>query len=114
MAKFLRVTQTAPEAIYLQVSDDNFDRDQAFPDSHDGISWCADSVMECEVRYVREDIAASQRAEVVDEEFADIERVAQWLYRNGMRNAAATVRGQIDARNVRIRELTAALAARGE
>lgn len=42
------------------------------------------------------------------------EDIAQWLYTSGHRDAAATVRNQLDVRNARIRDLEAALAAQSQ
>ncbi len=46
---------TAPKRIWLQVSDDRADMDEPFPG--DGATWCADSVVDAEVEYVRADLA---------------------------------------------------------
>lgn len=52
------VVKTAPERIYLQISDDESDKDEPFPDeARSEITWCSDSVMDCEVEYVRADLA---------------------------------------------------------
>ncbi|HXS04862.1 MAG TPA: hypothetical protein VN731_10325 [Rhodanobacter sp.] len=49
--------RTAPEQIYLQISDDESDHEEAFPADHgDEITWCADSVLDCEVKYIRSDL----------------------------------------------------------
>jgi hypothetical protein len=59
------VVTTAPEKIYLQVTDDTFYRDETFPaDYGDDITWCADSVVDCEVEYIRADLATP--AQTVD------------------------------------------------
>lgn len=52
------LTTTAPERIWLQVSDDKYDSESEFPANHGGITWCQDPVVEAEVEYVRADIAA--------------------------------------------------------
>ncbi|WP_323905953.1 hypothetical protein [Aeromonas caviae] len=49
--------RTAPERIWLQVGDQASDGDYQFPEHHDEVSWCADSVVACEVPYVRADLA---------------------------------------------------------
>lgn len=54
------VQATAPREIWLQVSDDAEDKAEPFPENHDGITWCQDSVLSCEVRYVRADLAAAK------------------------------------------------------
>ncbi len=56
-----RLTLTAPPVIYLQVSDDKDDRNIEFPaDAFTyEVTWCRDSVLEAEVKYVRADLAAA-------------------------------------------------------
>lgn len=50
---------TAPERVWLQVSDDADHYREAWDHaSAESATWCADSVLECEVPYVRADIAA--------------------------------------------------------
>ncbi|MGT9149796.1 ASCH/PUA domain-containing protein [Aeromonas hydrophila] len=51
--------RTAPERIWLQVGDQSSDGDYPFPEHHDEVTWCADSVVACEVPYVRADLAAA-------------------------------------------------------
>jgi hypothetical protein len=53
-----KLTKTAPERIYLQVSDDPDHYNTEFVD--DDVTWCRDSVMACEVEYVRADLAAKK------------------------------------------------------
>lgn len=48
--------RTAPERIWLQVGDQTGDGDYPFPEHHDEVTWCADSVVACEVPYVRADL----------------------------------------------------------
>lgn len=58
--QYVTVTETirtAPERIWLQVGDQPGDSDYPFPDHHDEVAWCADSVIACEVPYVRADLA---------------------------------------------------------
>lgn len=59
-----KVVATAPERIWLQVSDDAAARDEPFPASVHGdeVTWCQHSVLDCEVEYVRADIAAHSPA----------------------------------------------------
>jgi hypothetical protein len=52
-----KLNETAPEKIYLQISDDGAHFHEPFPIDLEGITWCADSVLDCEVGYVRADIA---------------------------------------------------------
>lgn len=53
------VQATAPREIWLQVSDEAEHSAEPFPDDAE-VSWCADSVLACEVRYVRADLAQVQ------------------------------------------------------
>lgn len=54
------VVKTAPERIWLQVSDDRDHDSEPFPDSRgDEVTWCANSVLNCEVEYVRADLATA-------------------------------------------------------
>ncbi|QWL69361.1 DUF3850 domain-containing protein [Aeromonas hydrophila] len=50
--------RTAPEHIWLQVGDQTHYHSEPFPSDTSEVSWCADSVMACEVPYVRADLAA--------------------------------------------------------
>ena len=52
-----RTIRTAPERIYLQVSEDASDHNNEFPAPHMDLTWCSQSVIACEVEYVRADIA---------------------------------------------------------
>ncbi len=57
MAERMRVVETAPERIWLQISDDAHNADEDFPEpASDQITWCQDSVMEVEVKYIRADL----------------------------------------------------------
>ena len=51
-----RVVVTAPERIWLQISEDKMDQHEDFP-ANDEVTWCRDSVVSCEVEYVRKDLA---------------------------------------------------------
>ena len=53
-----KVTKTAPERIWLQVSDDAAHCREPFP-GNDEATWCSQSVLACEVEYVRADLAAA-------------------------------------------------------
>lgn len=55
--------QTAPQRIYLQISDDADHLDEPFPCGHEA-TWCADSVMDCEVAYVRADLLSMPPADL--------------------------------------------------
>jgi hypothetical protein len=54
-----KLTKTAPERIYLQVSDDHDHYNTEFVDAE--VTWCRDSVMACEVEYVRADVASRKK-----------------------------------------------------
>ena len=56
--------RTAPERIWLQVGDQASDGDYQFPEHHDEVSWCADSVVACEVPYVRADLVGNPECTV--------------------------------------------------
>ena len=47
---------TAPREIWLQISDDKDDYAEEFPVNSE-VTWCQDSVMDCQVKYVRADLA---------------------------------------------------------
>ncbi|MCX7132316.1 MazG-like family protein [Aeromonas sp.] len=49
--------RTAPERIWLQVGDQEHYHSEPFPRDTGEVSWCADSVVGCEVPYVRADLA---------------------------------------------------------
>lgn len=57
-----KVVITAPPRIWLQVSDDVADLDEPFPAGAEGVTWEQDSVLTCEVPYVRADLAGPQQA----------------------------------------------------
>lgn len=52
--------RTTPERIWLQVGDQSHYHSEPFPEHHDEVSWCADSVVACEVPYVRSDLVGKQ------------------------------------------------------
>lgn len=69
-AKPVTITETirtAPDRIWLQVGDQSHYHSEPFPEHHDEVTWCADSVVACEVPYVRADLAAAIPAPVVPE-----------------------------------------------
>ena len=53
--------ETAPERIWLQISDNDVDAALPFPENTWDVTWCADSVIAVEVEYVRADLAEQQR-----------------------------------------------------
>lgn len=74
LARLDEVTRTAPERIWLQVSDDEAHKDEPFPDaSTEEITWCTASVTECEVEYVRAD-----RLRLVLEENKRLAEAGKW------------------------------------
>ena len=56
MKKLTVLQSTAPREIWLQVSDEHQDNAEPFPKDAEGVTWCQDSVLACEVRYVRADL----------------------------------------------------------
>ncbi|NII73954.1 hypothetical protein FHW84_002527 [Dyella sp. SG562] len=58
-----KVVLTAPERIYLQVSDQEWDSDKPFPGDCDGVSWWKESVLDVEVQYVRADLFEALEAD---------------------------------------------------
>ena len=56
--------RTAPERIWLQVGDQAGYGDYPFPEHHDEVTWCADSVVACEVPYVRADLVGNPECTV--------------------------------------------------
>ncbi|WP_461606564.1 hypothetical protein [Aeromonas rivipollensis] len=53
--------RTAPERIWLQVGDQSHYHSEPFPSNTSEVSWCADSVMACEVTYVRADLVGQEQ-----------------------------------------------------
>lgn len=49
--------RTAPERVWLQVGDQAHYHSEPFPSDTGEVTWCADSVVGCEVPYVRADLA---------------------------------------------------------
>ncbi|MGN5136598.1 phage N-6-adenine-methyltransferase [Aeromonas veronii] len=56
---------TAPDRIWLQVGDQSHYHSEQFPTDTSEVSWCADSVMACEVPYVREDLAFAASSQTI-------------------------------------------------
>ena len=64
--KVSELVRTAPERIFLQIADEDYS-DEPFPhNSEDQVTWCATSCVECEVEYVRADLAVEQRAALLE------------------------------------------------
>ena len=91
-----RAVKTASERIWLQVSDDAEHYNADFPASaDDAVTWCQDSVLACEIEYMRADLYGTLLAELdaLRERVRELERDAEryrWL-----REDATT--GQVDA-----------------
>ncbi|MGN5100239.1 hypothetical protein [Aeromonas veronii] len=51
--------RTAPERIWLQVGDQGHYHSEPFPSNTSEVTWCADSVVACEVPYVRADLVGN-------------------------------------------------------
>lgn len=102
------VVRTAPEVIYLQIAEDEFYRDRAFPTAATSeITWCADSVLDVEVKYIRADLHTSLRSIAVGSRVPDaigqapakLRGLAGVIRTHGTCAAAAleTVASEIDA-----------------
>lgn len=63
--------RTAPERIWLQVGDQEHYHSEPFPSDTSEVSWCADSVMACEVPYVRADLASQVPLRSSDQNLLD-------------------------------------------
>ena len=63
--------RTAPERIWLQVGDQSHYHSEPFPSNSSEVSWCADSVMSCEVPYVRADLACQAPLRSSDQRLLD-------------------------------------------
>jgi hypothetical protein len=59
-----RVTETAPERIWLQVGTEAHQCDDDFPPHGDDVTWQHESITECEVEYIRADLARLRIAEL--------------------------------------------------
>lgn len=69
------VQRTAPERIYLCVSDDLADRDEPFPSANQA-DWSRDEATRVAVPYVRADLAALAAPKAEAPEFTDTARAA--------------------------------------
>lgn len=75
------LTKSAPERIWLQISDDEDHHAEPFPVGVNAeITWCQDSVLACEVEYMRADIHAAerQRAEQYRKALVSISGLLTW------------------------------------
>jgi hypothetical protein len=79
------VRLTAPEKIYLLVSEESIHDDEPFPDDHEGINWCEDAALDCYVPYVRADLAYTSAPTIPTDVEKDADRY-RWLrnYRPGL------------------------------
>lgn len=57
------MVRTAPKRIYLQVADEDYSHESFPHDSEDQVTWCASSCVECEVEYVRADLAQDRASQ---------------------------------------------------
>jgi hypothetical protein len=77
-----RLQQTAPPEIWLQISDDPEHYQEEFPKYHEEISWCNESTLSCEVRYVRADLAPPARGDDMTEDDKTLVRQIEWFLAN--------------------------------
>ena len=68
--------RTAPERIWLQVGDQAHYHSEPFPSDTSEVSWCADSVVGCEVAYVRADLAGQWPAHAVPDALVALSDIA--------------------------------------
>ncbi|WP_204807510.1 ASCH/PUA domain-containing protein [Aeromonas veronii] len=68
--------RTAPERIWLQVGDQSHYHSEPFPEHHDEVCWCADSVVACEVPYVRADLDGQRPAHAVQDALVALSDIA--------------------------------------
>lgn len=72
------VVLSAPQKIWLQVSDEEAHIAETFPATDEGVTWCRDSVLACEVEYVRADLATPPSAAPVS--MAEFEKALDDFY----------------------------------
>jgi hypothetical protein len=88
------VVRTAPERIWLQVSDDQCDKDKPFPSVFaEHITWCHESVLSCEVEYIRADLASPSTAQAIGHVRED---VLAALLRTGVKSVSTTISRECD------------------
>ncbi len=75
-----KVTRTAPERIWLQVSDEREDCAESFPDpAITEITWHYEPVTDCEVEYIRADlITTNNRCDAFRAALEEIYDLAGW------------------------------------
>lgn len=71
-----RLIATAPERIYIQVSEEAEAMDEPFPPPCEDITWCPDSVIAAEVPYVRADLIEAQASRIAELE-ADLAKAIE-------------------------------------
>jgi hypothetical protein len=69
-----KLTETAPERIWLQISDDEDDLNYPYPSHHEDVTWCQDSVVAAEVAYARADLH-----EAAQKRIAELENEIEWI-----------------------------------
>lgn len=99
------LTKTAPERIWLQVSEDEDHHCEPFPRHPHGdeVTWCQDSVLACEVEYVRADLYEERGAQL------DVYRskvVSLILERDAERQRAGGLRAERDNAHALIKLLS--------
>jgi hypothetical protein len=52
--------KTWPEKIYLQVHDDDEEIPPYTDEYTEGVTWCEDSIMQCEIPYIRADLVTNE------------------------------------------------------
>jgi hypothetical protein len=125
-----KLTETAPERIWLQISDDKDDLNYVFPSHHhDDITWCKDSVVAAEVAYVRADLldVELKRVSACKKLIVGLEQSSTWMRNkitelekalklrgneevNKQRNTNEALTNELEAANARIKELEAEIA----
>lgn len=76
-----KLTSTAPPRIWLQVSDDETDHNEAFPATSDEVTWAARPAVACAVGYVRNDVVERYEAALLRcaqrlKEYAEADRAS--------------------------------------
>lgn len=61
-----KLTETAPERIWLQISDDEDDLNYPYPLHHEDVTWYIDSVVAAEVGYVRDDLLEAAQKRIAE------------------------------------------------
>lgn len=80
-----KVTETAPKRIWIQISDEAEHCNEPFPEPTEDTTWCCDSVLACEVEYVRaggfsewwHTVGSGIKPKPGEDEYSHAERVAR-------------------------------------